>query len=164
MALHLFHWDPLTSIKALVRHKKPGSTQNALPSMHQLSLPLSNTPPSLWEIFFPILFKYFVSMKPMEKWKWNHIDIQIYLISLWNMKCNYSFLFVMITMSAAINKCYLYDSMILGFLFWLLHQTINFVDKSVSDNSLHRLDHCDVIASCSEFRCAAQRSWTPNCV
>ena len=49
--------------------KKPGSTQkclvrhkNALPSMHQWTLPLSNIPPPLlWEIFFfSILFQYFV--------------------------------------------------------------------------------------------------------
>ena len=38
--------------------------------------------------------------------QWNYIDIQIYLISLWNMKCNYSFLFVMIIMSTTIDKCY----------------------------------------------------------
>ena len=30
--------------------------------------------------------------------------------------------------------------------------TIRFVDKSVNDNSAHRLDHCDVIASRSRFR------------
>ena len=39
--------------------------------MHQLPLPLSDTPSSE-KYFFPILFKYF--------------DIQIFIISLWNMK------------------------------------------------------------------------------
>ena len=29
--------------------------------------------------------------------------------------------------------------------------TIKFVDKSVNDDSARRLDHCDVIASCSGF-------------
>ena len=29
--------------------------------------------------------------------------------------------------------------------------TINFVDKSVNDNSSHRLDHCDVMALRSGF-------------
>ena len=29
--------------------------------------------------------------------------------------------------------------------------TIKFVDKSVNDNCARRLDHCDVIASCSGF-------------
>ena len=34
--------------------------------------------------------------------------------------------------------------------------TIKFVDNSVNVNSAHKLDHCDVIASCSEVGCAAQ--------
>ena len=46
----------------------------------------------------------------MEKLKWNYIDIQIYSISLWNIKCNHFFLFVIIIMSAAINKFYRYGS------------------------------------------------------
>ena len=40
--------------------------------------------------------------------------------------------------------------------------TIEFIDKSVNDNSACRLDHCQVIASHSEARCAPQKSWTPN--
>ena len=46
--------------------------------------------------------------------------------------------------------------------FNVMLRTIKVVDKSVNDNSVHRLDHCDVIASCSEVRCGAQWSWTPN--
>ena len=34
--------------------------------------------------------------------------------------------------------------------------TIKFVDKRVKDNSVRRLGHCDVIASCSKVWCAAQ--------
>ena len=34
---------------------------------------------------------------------------------------------------------------------YLMLGTIKFVDKSVNDNSAHRLDHCDVIASRSRF-------------
>ena len=71
-------------------------------------------PPSFEKcFFFSVLFKYFVLKNPWRNEKCNYIDIQIYLISLWNMKCNYSFLFVMIILSAAINKCYWYDSIIL---------------------------------------------------
>ena len=51
---------PVRQQNAWFDTKKPGSTQkcpvrhkNALPSMHQLTLPLSNTPPPLlWAIFF----------------------------------------------------------------------------------------------------------------
>ena len=45
---------------------------------------------------------------------------------------------------------------------YIILGTIKFVDKSVKDNSTHRLDHCDVIASCREVQCAAQWSWTSN--
>ena len=41
--------------------------------------------------------------------------------------------------------------------------TINFVDKSVSDDSVCRSNHCDVISPCSELRCAAHQIWTSNC-
>ena len=63
----LLHYNTRSTQKSPVRQqnawfdtKKPGSTQkcpvrhkNALPSMHQLTLPLSNIPPPLlWEFFF----------------------------------------------------------------------------------------------------------------
>ena len=66
-------------------------------------------------VFFPHLLKYFVLRTHREiiHEKWNYIDIQIYLISLWNMKCKYSFPFVMIIMSAAIDKYYWCGSLIL---------------------------------------------------
>ena len=117
----------------LVRHKKPGSTQKCLVRHKNTMVRHKNarldtkmlypacisfhchyqTSPFLWEIYCPILFKYFVYINPWRHEKRNHIDIKIYSISLWNMKCNYSFLFVMIIMSAAINKCYWYGSSIL---------------------------------------------------
>ena len=60
--------SPVRQQNAWFDTKKPGSTQkcpvrhkNALPSMHQLTLPLSNIPrPSCEKYFFPILFQYFV--------------------------------------------------------------------------------------------------------
>ena len=63
---------PVRQQNAWFDTKKPGSTQkcpvrhkNALPSMHQLTLPLLNIPPPfLWEISFPILFQYFVFKNP----------------------------------------------------------------------------------------------------
>ena len=84
--------------------------------MHQLPLPLSNTPPfPPKNIFFNFYLNnlFFRTHRKIIYEKWNYIDIQIYLISLWNMKCNYSFLFVLIIMSAAIDKYYWYGSIIL---------------------------------------------------
>ena len=37
-------------------------------------------------------------------------------------------------------------------------ETIKFVDKNINDNSAHRLDHCDIIASHSEVRCVELQS------
>ena len=59
--------SPVRQQNAWFDTKKPGSTQkcpvrhkNALPSMHQLTLPLSNiTPPPAVIFFFSILFQYF---------------------------------------------------------------------------------------------------------
>ena len=167
---------------------------------HYLTFPLPQR-----NIFFQFDLNI-VFLRTHRKLKWNYIDIEIYLISLWNIKCKYHFLFVMIIMSAAINKCYCYGSIVLPtsffFLFGLLvftvsndtvsccpppwaetlhiaaaviltqahcfltaagHcyvmlGTINFVDKSINDNSVRRLDHCDIIALCSELRCATQQS------
>ena len=63
--------SPVRQQNAWFDTKKASSTQkcpvwhkNSLPNMHQLTLPLSNIPPLLWEIFFPMLFKYFVFKKP----------------------------------------------------------------------------------------------------
>ena len=79
------------------------------------------TSPLLWDIFFPISFQYFVFKNP---WRNENeiilIWIQIYQISLWKLKCHYSFLFMMTTMSAAINKCYRYGRMFCQFLHFLL--------------------------------------------
>ena len=60
--------SPVRQQNAWFDTKKPGSTQkcpvrhkNALPSMHQLTLPLSNTspPPPLWEISFSNFIQIF---------------------------------------------------------------------------------------------------------
>ena len=67
----------------------------------------------MWKIFFSDFIQIFCFYEHIEKWKWYDIDIQIHSISLWNLKYDYSFLFVMIIMSAAISKCYLYGSIIL---------------------------------------------------
>ena len=40
--------------------------------------------------------------------------------------------------------------------------TTKFLDKSAYDNSARRWDRCDIIASCSEVRRAAQQSCTAN--
>ena len=58
----------------------------------------------------PRLLKYYVFKNPYGTEKWNYIDIQIYLISLSRMKCNYYFLFVIIIMSADIDNCCWYGS------------------------------------------------------
>ena len=95
---------PGSTAKCMVRHKKHGSTQkgpvrhkNAPPSMHQLTLPLSlSTPPPPPPLFC------FKNPQRNEK-EIIFIWIQIYSISLWKLICNYSFLFVMTIMSAAIN-------------------------------------------------------------
>ena len=59
--------SPVWQQNTWLNTKKPGLTQkcpvrhkNALPSMHQLTFPLSNPPPSCEKYFFPILFQYFV--------------------------------------------------------------------------------------------------------
>ena len=105
----IWHYNTRSTQKSPVRQqnawfdtKKPGSTQkcpvrhkNALPIMHQWTLPLSNIPrPFREKYFFPILFQYFVFNNPIEKWKWNYIDMNSKLvnsISLWKLKCNHSF-------------------------------------------------------------------------
>ena len=132
-----YHYNTRSTQKSPVRQqnawldlKKPGWTQkcpvghkNALPpSMHQWTLPLSNTPP-------PPTAPLPLSNSPpphrplIEKWKWNYIDMNsklVYSISLWKLKCNHSFLFVMAIMSAAINKCYWYGRIFCQFLHFLL--------------------------------------------
>ena len=119
--------------------------------------------PFLWKIFSPISFKYFVYKNPGRNEKRNHIDIEIYLVALWNMKCYYCFLFVTIIMSAAINKCYWYCSIILptsvfsfdcSIKIWLthscassvMHSTITF-EITVSNNRVSCRPHLDHIAA-----------------
>ena len=123
--------------KSLVRQqnawfdtKKPGSTQkcpvrhkNVHPSMHQLTLPLSNTlPPPVRNIFFHF-FSNNLFFRTIEKWKWNYIDMNsklVYSISLWKLKNIQSFQFLMAIMSAAINKSYWHDRIFCQFLHFLL--------------------------------------------
>ena len=122
--------------KSLVRHqnawfdtKKPGSTQkcpvqhkNALPSMHQLTLPLSPPTRHVRYIFFQF-YSNILFLRTHREMNENEIIliwIQIYSISLCKLKCNYSFLFVMTIMSAAINKCYRYGRIFCQFLHFLL--------------------------------------------
>ena len=83
--------------------------------MHQLPLLWSNNPPSSEKYFFPIYSNilFLRTHREMIYEQWNYIDVQIYLTSLWNMKYSYSFLFVMIIISAAIDTCYWYGSAIL---------------------------------------------------
>ena len=113
--------------KKTVRHKNAQfGTKIPLPSMCQLSLPLSNTPPPVWNIFFPIIFQYFVFKNQFTNTEMkmrNYIDMNsklIYSISLWKFNCNHSFLFVMAIKSAAINKCYQYGRIFCQFLHFLL--------------------------------------------
>ena len=103
--------------KSPVRHK------NALPSMHQLTLPLSNTPhphPSCEKYFFPF---FYVSPAP---WEISHLAAAVIVTRAH--RC-----------LTAAGHCYV----MLG--------TIRFVDKSVNDNSARRLNNCDVIALRSGF-------------
>ena len=120
--------SPVRQQNAWFDRKKPGSTEkcpvrqkNALPSMHQLTLPLSNIPPSSEKYFFQ--FYSHIFKEPIEKWKWNYFDMNSkleYSISFWKLKCNHSFLFVMAIMSTAINKCYRYGRTFCQFLHFLL--------------------------------------------
>ena len=120
--------SPVRQQNAWFDRKKPGSTEkcpvrqkNALPSMHQLTLPLSNIPPSSEKYFFQ--FYSHIFKEPIEKWKWNYFDMNSkleYSISFWFLKCNHSFLFVMAIMSTAINKCYRYGRTFCQFLHFLL--------------------------------------------
>ena len=136
----------LTQIIILVRHKKarfdtkipvlrkntwfnrkmPDSREKC-PTQHaSIAIAIiKHLPPSSENFFYQFYSNILFSTTHREiiYEKWNHIYIQIYLISLWNMKCNYSFLFLMIIMSAAINKCHWYGSIILP-TSALLHQNM----------------------------------------
>ena len=134
--LHLLHYNTRSTQKSPVREqnawfdtKKPGSTQkcpvphkNALPSMNQLTLRLSNIPlPLMWEIFFFQFYSNILFLRTNREMKmklyWYELKISI---SFWKLKCNHSFLFVMAIMSAAINKCYRYERIFCQFLHFLL--------------------------------------------
>ena len=65
----------------------PVRRKNALPSMHELPLPLSNIP--LPQTFFQFYSNILFSKNPWRNEKWNYIDIRLHLISLWNMQCNH---------------------------------------------------------------------------
>ena len=122
--------SPVREQNAWFDTKKPGSTQkcparhkNALPSMHQLTLPLSNTPrPSCDKYFFPFYSNIlFLRTNREMKMKLYWYDFKVvYSTSLWKLKCNHSFLFVIAIISAAINKCYLYGRIFCQFLHFLL--------------------------------------------
>ena len=129
---HSTQKSPVRQQNAWFDTKKPGSTQkcpvrhkNALPSMHQLTLPLSNTiTPPVRNIFFPILFQsLFLRTNREMKMKlyWFILNSKlVHSISLWKLKCNRSSLIVMAIMSAAINKCYRYGRIFCQFLHFLL--------------------------------------------
>ena len=126
------HYNTHSTQKSLVRHKKyPVRHKNtwfdtknarfdrnypACISCHchyqtQTSPPLFPLRNFFFQFYSNILF-----LRTHRKFlyeKWNYIDIQIYLISLWKMKCDYSFLLVLIIMSAAIDKYYWYGSITL---------------------------------------------------
>ena len=116
------HKKPRLTAKCMVRHKKarfdikcPVRYKKALPSMHQLTLPLSNTPLScekyIFQFYSNILFSKTHREMKMKLYWYEFKYIQYHCeISL---KCNYSFLFGMTIMSAAINKCYRYGRIIL---------------------------------------------------
>ena len=82
---------PVSMQKYMVWHKKCSVRQkNARPSMHQLPLSLSNIPhlPLLRNIFFQFYSNtlFLRTHREIIYEKWNYIDIQIYLVSSWNMK------------------------------------------------------------------------------
>ena len=120
---------PGSTAKCMVRHKNarfdtkmPGSTQKCPPQHESVDIAIIKHPPTPCEkYFFPILFKYFVFKNSYRNE--NEIIliwIQIYSISWWNLKCNYSFLFGMTIMSTAINKCYRCSRIILPISAFLL--------------------------------------------
>ena len=114
---------PGSTQKCPVRHTKMPSPACISWHCHHQTPPL---PPLLWwTFFFSILFKYFVFKNPYRNE--NEIIlmwIKIYSISLWNLKCIFSFLFVMTIRSAAINKCYRYCKMFCQFLYFLFDCSI----------------------------------------
>ena len=75
---HLLHYKtrstqkPGSAAKCMVWHKKapfdtimPGSTQKCPPQHASAHIAIFNPPPPLlWEIFFPIILKYFVFKNP----------------------------------------------------------------------------------------------------
>ena len=105
----------LDTKKCPVRHKNAQFDTKSPASMHQLTLPLSTpTPPLVGKIFLSNFIQGFFKNPYRNENEIILISIQIYLISIWNLKCHYySFLFVMTIMSAAINKCHWYGRIIL---------------------------------------------------
>ena len=130
----MFHYNTRSTRKSPVRQqnawldtKKPGWTQkcpvrhkNALPSMHQLTLPLSNIPPPVRNIFSNFIPILRTNREMKMKLYWYEFKISVFNITLWKLKCNHSFLFVMAITSAAINKCYRYGRIFCQFLHFLL--------------------------------------------
>ena len=85
---HSTQKSPVRQQNAWFDTKKPGSThkcpvrhKNALPSMHQLALLLSNIPPapSVRYMFFQS-YSNILFWEPIEKWKWNYIDMNSKLV------------------------------------------------------------------------------------
>ena len=117
---------PGSTVKCMVQHKKarfdtkmPGSTQKCPPQHAPVDIAIIKHPPApSVRIFFSNFIPIFCFYR-----KWNYIDINsklVYSISLWKLKCNHSFLFVVAIMSAAIDECYRYGRILCQFLHFLL--------------------------------------------
>ena len=80
------------------------------------------TPPTplLWEIFFTNFIQIFIK-EPIEKRKWNYIDMNSNILNIiMEFEMYLFFLFVITIMSAAINECYRYCWIFCQFLHFLL--------------------------------------------
>ena len=100
--------------KSPVRHKNAWFDTKCPPQHAPVDIAIINPPPPprpfCEKYFFQNSFQYFVLRTNREmKMKLYCYEFKlVYSISLWKLKCNNSFLFVMAITSAAINKCYRY--------------------------------------------------------
>ena len=124
MLYYTHNYNTRSTQKARFDTKMLGSTkkcpvrQKCPPQHASVDIDIINPPPPppplLWEIF---LFQFYLNISFLRTQRNENeiilIWIQIYSISLWNLKFNYSSLFVMTIMSATINWCCRYSKIIL---------------------------------------------------
>ena len=110
--------------KSLVRHKN-ARFDTKMPSLACISWHChyqTHTPQLPWEIFFIQFYSNILAFKnPLRND--NEIIliwIHIFSISLWNLKCNLSCLFVKTIISAAIDKCYGFGKMFCQFVHFFI--------------------------------------------